>query len=478
MFSKLRLKSIISIIFGPLIFLVILLYPLLGVSYNAKGGLALLLWMVSWWIMRPVHPAVTALLPISVTAIFGFVSMETVLYKYASPIVILLLGANILTVSWQRWGLDKRIALLVLLRVGSNVKKQIIVWFTLAAVLSSIIPNTIVAATLIPIAVATLSTIGINDQEDIRKSEYATGVLLAIAWGSSIGFATPLGGAMNLVVIQFVEDMLLHQEFMFITWVVNMLPLFIAVSLPLLFVILRFPFEFLEIPNGDEIFRKEYQLLGRCSKGEKWGVVLFSVAIVLSFARPLYASVLPGIHPAYIFLTAAIMTFIIGVEKDEKMMTWEYVQPRLMWGMYYLFAGGIALGEVLRGSGGADLLVELVMPLADKGTLGSIIAFALLAGILSNIMTITGSMSIVIPLLILTLTQLGLNVLPFVYITSAAGNVSIMLPSSSGGPAIVAGYGIDLAKMARRGAKAAVIAITSAIVVGYFLVLCGLEFLF
>lgn len=469
-FSGYNLKRIINILLGPLLFFAILIYPLQGVSYHAKEGLGLLLWMIAWWIMRPVHAGVTALLPISITAIFQIVPMETVLYKYASPIVILLLGANILTVSWQKWGLDKRIALLVLLKVGSDVKKQIIVWFALAAVLSSIIPNTIVATALIPIAVATLSAVGIKNSEDYRKSEYATGVLLALAWGSSIGFVTPLGGAMNLVVIQFVEDMFLHHEFMFITWIVNMLPLFFAVSIPLLLVILNFPYEFKQIPNGNVIFRNEYKLLGKIKTGEKWGAVLFAIAVILSFLRPLYVSILPELHPAYIFLTAAIITFLINVEGNQRMLTWKYTQPKLMWGMYYLFAGGTALGEILSKSGGADILVELIMPLANKGVLGAIMAFAVLAGVLSNIMTITGSMSIVIPLLISTLTQLGLNPLPLVYIVSAAGNVSIMLPSSSGGPAIVAGYGIDLAKMARRGAKAAAIAITSAIVVGYLLV--------
>lgn len=461
-------REILNIILGPLLFFFISGIQIEGVSQLAKEGLGIMIWMVSWWIMRPVSPGITALIPISAAAIFQVAPIETVLYKYASPIVILLLGANILTLSWQVWGLDRRIALFVLLKVGPNVKKQIIVWFILAAALSSIIPNAIVAAALIPIAIATLRSIGIDSAEAYRKSEYATGVLLALAWGSSIGFVTPLGGGMNLVVIQFVEDLYLHSEFMYIDWIKNIFPLFFAVSIPLLVSLLKFPYEFKEVPGNFSLLEEEYKNLGKLKTGEKWGAFLFFAAVVLSFTRPFYAEYLPGLQPAYIFITAALFTFVIKVDKKQHLMNWEETQPKIMWGMFYLFAGGTALGQILKASGGADLLVEMVLPLAELGTFGIIVAFTVLAGALSNVMTITGSMAIVIPLLITTLTQLGINPMPFIYITSAAGNVAIMLPSSSGGPAIVASYGVDLVKMAKRGAKAAVFSISFAILYGYY----------
>lgn len=42
---------------------------------------------------------------------------------------------------------------------------------------------------------------------------------------------------------------------------------------------------------------------------------------------------------------------------------------------------------------------------------------------------------------------LGLNPIPFVYIVAVAGNYGLMRPSSSGGPAIAAGYGVNLKPM-------------------------------
>ena len=80
----------------------------------------------------------------------------------------LILSANILTSVWTRWGLDRRIGLASLLGVGTDTSRQILVWFLVAAALSGVLPNTIVAATMIPIVVAMLRSIGIEDLWDSR----------------------------------------------------------------------------------------------------------------------------------------------------------------------------------------------------------------------------------------------------------------------------------------------------------------------
>lgn len=76
------------------------------------------------------------------------------------------------------------------------------------------------------------------------------------------------------------------------------------------------------------------------------------------------------------------------------------------------------------------------------------IVVLLLGVILSNVMTITGSLSVVIPLMITTLHNLNIPPMPFIYMVAATANIAIMLPSSSGGPAIVASLGMNLGKMA------------------------------
>src|SRR6056297_334972 len=149
---------------GPLMFfLIVFILPIGSFSFAAKGAIATIIWMALWWIFRPVHIGITGLLPIIVTSLFNFVPVEEILSSYASPIIILLLGANMITVSWERWGLDKRIALRALCFIGGDIKQQLVVWFTMSIVLTIFLPNTVVAAVLAPIAVSMFKYFGLEN---------------------------------------------------------------------------------------------------------------------------------------------------------------------------------------------------------------------------------------------------------------------------------------------------------------------------
>ena len=202
-----------------------LLLPQGWFSVPAKAAIGTILWMASWWITRPVHIAVTALLPIVVNALFDLVPMAQVISQYASEIVVLLLGADLVSITWSETGLDKRLSLKALSLIGPSVKQQIVTWFVVAAGLSAFLPNVMVCAILTPIAISMLTFLG---EKDPANSEIGAIILLAIAWGSGVGgCGTPLGGAMNLVAINYIEQ-LIGQEFMYITWVKQLMPFLVA----------------------------------------------------------------------------------------------------------------------------------------------------------------------------------------------------------------------------------------------------------
>src|SRR5438105_8547690 len=195
---------------GPLLFCALAFLPVAAPPYPVRCGLGLLLWMSAWWLTRPVHLAVTGLLPLAVVALFGFAGIGDVLPSYADELVILLVGANILTTAWARWGLDRRIALASLAAFGSGAARQLMAWFLVSAALAVFLPRVVVAATMIPIVVAMLKFVGI---EDLWNSRLGTSLVIAVAWGSSLGgFLTPLGGAPNLLAMKFVQDTVTHHE--------------------------------------------------------------------------------------------------------------------------------------------------------------------------------------------------------------------------------------------------------------------------
>jgi len=452
---------------GPLVFVILLLLPDALMAYPVRGSLGLLLWMSWWWIFEPVNLAVTGFLPLAVLAVFNFLPVGSILPAYSQDLIFLLIGANILSTAWGRWGLDRRIALLSLIGVGTGTRQQIIVWFSIAVFLSALLPNTVVAAAMIPIVLAMLRFIGITE---IGKSAFGSALVIAIAWGTSVGgFSTPLGGAPNLLTISLLQQNVIASEFLFLTWVTRMLPLTVViVAVSFVFMSFAFKPEIQHVEGTREYFVGELQSLGRMTVPEKWGLSLFAAATVLAFTRQFYAQLLPGLNPAYVFLTVGLICFAVR-HKGEPLLRWEYAQANMVWGLFYLFAGGAALGEILSQTGTAQLVADTLIPLAGAGGLGAVAMFALLTMVISQITNNTAATAIMVPVAISTFGSVGVNPIPFVYIVAVAANFGIMLPSSAGGPAIAAGYGVNLKTMFSKGFWLAALLWATLVLMGYLL---------
>lgn len=438
-------STLLHSIGGPAAFFAIALIPWPGLPYPIRGSLGLLVWMSWWWITQPVHLAVTGFLPLVVLAVFDFLPVSTILPAYSQQLVILLLGANVIATLWTRWGLDRRIALVSLLGIGTGARQQVLAWFAIAAVLSTFLPNTVVAAAMMPIVVAMLRYVGI---EDIGKSTFGSAVLIAVAWGTAVGGpGTPIGGAPNLLTVQFIEQQVIDHEFLFTTWVARLLPLTLIVgAAALLFMRFAFKLEKDSVEGTHSYFVTQLKSLGRMSVPERWALGFFVVATLLAFTRQLFAAALPGLTPAFAFLACGILSFTVR-HRGEPLLKWEYAQKNMVWGLIFLFAGGSALGQVLSQTGTAQFIAEQLIPYAGGGGFAAIVVFSALTLVLTQITSNTAAVAIIVPITISTFDTLGINPIPFVYLVACAGNYGLMLPSSSGGPAIAAGYGVDLKLM-------------------------------
>src|SRR5262245_62032594 len=455
----------VHIISGPLAFGVMLVLPIESLTYPIRCSFGLLLWTAWWWIFRPVHLAVTGLLPLAVVAVFNFVPVSEILPSYADELIILLVAANILSAAWQRWGLDRRIALASLLGVGTSASRQIVVWYLICVTLSAFLPRSVVAATMIPIVIAMLRYIGI---EDLWNSKFGTALVLAIAWGASVGgFLTPLGGAPNLLAMKFVQDTVTQHEFLFVTWFTRLALLtVVVVGSLLIYIRTSFRTEDDAVAGSRSYFAKELHALGSMTASEIWCLGLFMAATVFAFTRQFYSQALPGLSPSFSFLAFALLCFLVGW-KGQQLLTWEYAQGKLMWGLFYVFAGGTALGNILNKTGTAKYLADLLVPYAGGGGLAAVIVFSVLTIVIAQIISNVATVAITVPVAISVFTSRELNPIPYVYIIIAASHCGFMLPSSAGSSAIAAGYGVNLRTMFVKGFWAALIALVVIIIVSY-----------
>jgi len=457
----------LHILGGPLVFLLLLVVPAASIPYPIRASLGLLLWMSWWWIFEPVNLAVTGFLPLVVLAIFNFLPVGRILPSYSEELIFLLLGANILSTLWLRWGLDRRIALVSLIGMGTGTRRQIIAWFGIATLLSAFLPNTVVAAAMIPIVLAMLRFIGI---QDIGKSAFGSALLIAIAWGTSVGgFWTPLGGAPNLLTIKLLQQTVISHEFLFMTWVTRLLPFTIAIAVvSFIFMKVAFTPELEHVEGTRDYFAGELRALGKLTMPEKWGLLFFLAATIMAFTRQFYSSLLPGLNPAYAFLTFALLCFVIR-HKGEPLLKWDFAQSHMAWGLFYLFAGGTALGEILSQTGAAKFIADVLVPFAGGGGLRAVLVFSLMTMMITQITNNTAAIAIMVPITISTFQSVGVNPIPFVYIVAVAGNCGFMLPSSAGGPAVAAGYGVNLKTMFSKGLWLSALLWVVIAVLGYLL---------
>lgn len=459
-------KRIVNLIVGPLLLVlsVFLLPESIFAEVASRTAVGTVAWMAYWWITAPVDFAVTAFLPIAVNAVIPMVDMSEVISNYASETILLLLGASILTVSWEKTGLDKRIAAKCLSLIGSNLRYQIVFWFLLSAVLSALLPNAVVCATITPIAVSMLKYVG---EGDISSSKKGSIILLTVAYAAGVGgLATPLGGAMNLITVDYIQQ-LTGKEYMYTSWVIRFLPIMLVlVASNIVFLVLKVK-KTDTIGISKEYFKQQYKLLPKISREEALSFALFVVATVLVFTRQLYQSLLPGLKPAYVFIICAIVSFLISCKDGTRLMVWKSVQTKIVWELIYIFAGGLAAGTLINKSGAAQAIGDAVSRTNLDGGFLTVLIIVTMTVLLSDITSNTATAAVSIPIVISIISGIGKDPIPYIYIASIGVNLSYMFPTSI--RAIPVGYGLQPKYMLKQGIPLTAIVILLMSVLGYML---------
>ena len=439
--------TIIKILSGPALFATALLaIPDSSMSFPVRGVVGLFLWMSAWWITIPIGVAVTALLPIAVCAVFGFVKVSEVIPQYFTDLVVLLIGADILTLTWETTGLNKRIALRTLSLVGPSMKSQIAMWFLASTIMSIFLPNIVAGACLTPIALAMLKAVG---KDDPCNYPSAANILLAIAWGAGLGgFGSPLGGGMNLVVINYIEK-ISGCEYMYTTWVKLMMPILAVLTAACIGCMLTMKSEVNVLPGAQEYFISEYRKLGKMSRSEALSMWMFLLPVILAFTRELWMGLAPSLTSSYVFIVFAVAAFCLPGTCGGRLITWKFAQPRMSWGLFYTLAGGLALGKVVTASGASDLLARLVANSGITSAATLCVLFIVLASVLANISSNNSACAIACPLVVSVMTAVGRNPVPYLYMAAVGGNLAFLLPSAT--RAIPVDAGVTPSYMLRKG---------------------------
>ena len=462
--SKITLTpGVLGMTLGILGLLVVLwLPPPTDIPLPAWRALGLTWLMAVLWMTEALPLAVTALLPIVLGPLLGLADPASVTRHYAHPLIFLFLGGFALGLAMERWRLHERLALAILSLMGGTLAREIAGFMLATAFLSMWVSNTATAIMMLPIA---LSVIGLRQQDSGREDNpYAVALLLAIAYGASLGgIATLIGTPPNALLAAYLADQHnIHLGFM--EWML--------VGLPVATVMLLFTWGWLagvvvrgktvgttvsaSVEGiGREHFRRQLRALGPLSTMEKRVGMVFVVTALAWMTQPLLAGLLPAgvVTDTGIAIAAAIALHALpaGDGEGSRLMDWEHAQ-KLPWGVLLLFGGGLALASILQGSGLAEVIAGSLQALAHWPLWLLMGVMTLMVIFLTEVTSNTATTAAFLPLLGALAVALGLPPVALVVPAAIAASCAFMLPVATPPNAIVFASGhLHIAQMAGAG---------------------------
>src|SRR5690554_7025951 len=197
---------IVGMLVGALLLAMTLILPApAGMSDAAWKASGLMLLLAAWWSTEALPIPATSLLPIVLIPALGLGTVAQATAPYANQVIFLFMGGFVLGLAMQRWNLHKRIALAVLLAVGSKPANQIGGFMIATAFISMWVSNTATAIMMLPIGLSVVSMYDGDQPEAVRK--YAVALLLGIAYAASIGgIGTLIGTPPNALLAGFLSS--------------------------------------------------------------------------------------------------------------------------------------------------------------------------------------------------------------------------------------------------------------------------------
>lgn len=465
-------RKLIYLIAGPVGALIVyLLLPdqfasgageLASLDHPAKATLAMLVWMAVWWLTEAVDIRVTALLPIALFPIFGVSSIRDATAPYASHIIFLLLGGFLIATAIQRWGLDKRIALGILSRVGDSPARIVGGFMLATAFLSAFISNTATTAMMLPIGLSVISLVlftGDSGEDAHRGHAFATCIMLGIAHAASIGgISTIIGTIPNSFVVSFVRDAIdapYQQDISFLEWSMIGVPV-VLVLLPLCWWLLAkvvYKVDEVQLSGSSASLRKERLALGAMDHEEKAVLGVFALTVVLWLARsPLQHAELSlfgntfiplaGLTDSGIAIFGAVLLFMIPARNHpgQLILQWEDLK-NLPWGVLLLLGGGLSLAAAVKTNGVTEFIGAQALALSFLP--GFLILLAVISAVvfLTELTSNTATTVTLVPILAAIAPSLGIHPYALVIPASIAASCAFMLPIATPPNAIVFGSG-------------------------------------
>lgn len=464
-----------------------------------------------WWMTEAIALPATALLPMVLFPILGVDTFKNAASPYASDTIYLFMGGFVLALAMQKWNLHTRIALGIVLLVGTSPRRLVAGFMIASGFMSMWVSNTATAVMMLPVGLSVLHLVSkltgkdnelkqvdVNQMDEISRqgtqggfasavihkgkdvvsqikdktaaytSNFGIALMLGIAYAASIGsLGTIIGTPPNALLVAHMKNEF-GIEIGFGEWMLMGVPLSIIMLIVCwaLLVYVLFKPEISEIPGGKEVIHQEYKKLGAMSRAE-WlvgGVFVLAALcwIFLGFIFKHYGIKVASLD-SVIAMSVAVLLFIIPANSNhERLIDWDTAK-KLPWDILILFGGGLALSAQFSKTGLSLWIGHQVSALGFMPIVLIILIVTALVIFLTEITSNTATAAAFLPVIAGVAIGLGYegeNIMLFTIPVALAATCAFMLPVATPPNAIAYGSGyVRISDMIKAGLWLNIIAI-------------------
>ena len=444
-------------------------------STSAWFVFGVLVLMAIWWATEALPVAVTALLPLALFPLLNVVDFQSAADPYANKNIYLFLGGFILALGIESSGLHKRMALKMILAVGSTGATLVGGFMLVAALLSMVVMNTSTTLMLLPIGLAVCSVVAntIPNISQDQQKYFDTALMLGIAYAATIGgMSTIIGTAPNLVFVSFLEEQY-GVVIDFFSWMKLGVPVAIVMLFSAWVILTKiiFPTSFEASLETKEKLNNMLLELGPLTKDEIKISFIFGFAVIAWITSRLVRETFGiGIEDAGVAIIVSIILFMIpSSNKKNDLMQWNKT-TQLPWGLLILFGGGLSLAAQVSGTGLGIWIGQGLTILKTVHPLVLIFAIATLIIFLTEMTSNVATTSTFLPVIGALAIAIGVIPVALTIPVCLAASCAFMLPVATPPNAIVYGSGkFTIATMMKAGFALNIVGIFVVSLFSYYL---------
>lgn len=497
-----RIVQFFGLTLGLALFSVLLWAPGLPLDGMQRKVAAVSALTATFWLTVAIPVGAASLLPAALFPLLGVIPAREVAPIYLRDLVMLFLGAFVVALGLERWGVHRRMALAVIQAVGSSRRRLVLGFMTASAFLSMWINNTATTLLMLPIVSAVLLRVEEEDRaRGMAKTDPRFGwcLLLGTAYAASVGgMGTLVGTAPNQEFLgQFTELFPGGPKFSFGDWLLAFGPLvFLFVPLGWL-VLTQLVYRFEDVRGaGSAAIREQRRALGPWSSAEKRMAAVFVATACLWVFRadlalggwtlPGWSRLLMGpeaadpvwyaahkndISDATVAIFMAVLMFIIpsGAASTNRgadgpaggpadgagashLMNWR-TAAGLPWEVLLLLGGGFCLAYGFKLSGLDVVFGEALAPLLGGQPRWAVaLVVALSVSFLTEVTSNTATTAVLLPVMAAAGVAAGLDPMALMLPATLAASAAFMMPVATPPNAVVfATRRIPVPVMARAG---------------------------